>query len=353
MIEGNFFTGSSSKRHNAELSLTNGLLLVKDTVSNQVLLQLNLPTLAISARVGNTVRAISFDDGSKFETLDNDAVDSLQAEVAPSKQQWLYWLENHYPMMMAMLASIIVITWLSIQYGIPAGAKWLAYKVPASLYAGSGDNTLKYMDKSILNPSQLPEQRQQALREKFLSLIDQTSLSIPIRVEFRNSDLMGANAFALPSGMIVFTDDMVNLSCDDQELTAIFGHELGHIEYRHTVRSMIQSSVIAFTTVMLVGDASFLGEVVVGLPTFLLEMDYSRDFEREADDYAYHFLQTNNINPGFFTSIMNRMETVHRPTDSANSEQADLDRVEGYFSSHPLTEQRIQQFGEAAVQCEM
>ncbi len=352
MIQGNFYSGSDSTLHPAELTVSGDIIIVHDAASQQVLLQIESATLSINARVGNSIRAIQFNNGSKFETNDNAAVDKLQAQIAPSKQQWLYWLENHYPMMFAILASIIVITWLSVQYGIPSSAKWVAHQVPADLYYNTGEETLEYMDKAMLGPSNLLIDRQQTLRKTFLSHIDQQSFDMPIRVEFRQGNLMGANAFALPSGMIVFTDEMVHLACDDQELLAIFGHELGHIEHRHVVRSILQSSFIAVATAMLIGDASFLGEIIVILPTFLLEMNYSRNFEREADNYALTFMQQRNIIPGFFTSIMNRMEMPHTSDELPSNEQPqNIDNVEGYFSTHPLTDERIKQFGRPAVQC--
>ena len=228
----------------------------------------------------------------------------------------------------------------------------MAHQVPADLYYDTGEETLKYMDKAFLEPSTLSTDRQQSLRNTFLSQLDEQQFDLPIRVEFRQGKLMGANAFALPSGMIVFTDELVNMACNDQELVAIFGHELGHIEHRHMVRSVLQSSFIAIATVMLIGDASFLGEVIVVLPTFLLEMNYSRGFEQEADAYALSFMQQRHINPGFFTSIMSRLELT--PTDSdietASTEQ-ESNNIEGYFSTHPLTEERIKQFGEPVTQC--
>ena len=351
MIQGNFFGGSDSKRHTAELTISGDTIIVHEAVSQQVLLQIESAALAINARVGNSIRAITFNNGSKFETNDNAAVDALQAQIAPSKQQWLYWLENHYPMMFAMLASIIVITWLSIQYGIPSSAKWVAHQVPADLYYDTGEQTLKYMDKAMLDPSTLPIERQQALRETFLSLIDKKEHDLPVRIEFRQGNIMGANAFALPSGMIVFTDELVNLACDDQELVAIFGHELGHIEHRHMVRRVLQSSIIAIATVMLIGDATFLGEAIVALPTFFLEMNYSRDFEREADAYALSFMQQRDITTGFFTSIMNRLELTSTDDIEAVGTEQEPNNSEGYFSTHPLTEERIKQFGEAETYC--
>jgi len=354
MIEGNFFDGNGSKLHLAILSFTDSMIVVRDAANQQLLWQNDHTALSINSRVGNSVRAIHFNDGSKFETIENALVDELQAQISPSKQQWLYWLENHYPMMIAMLVSIIVIVWLSVQYGIPASAKWAAHKLPATLYHSTGEKTLSYMDEAFLGTSLLPAGRQQALRDQFLVHVNESKLSMPINIEFRRGKIFGANAFALPSGTIVFTDELINMSCDDRELIAIFGHELGHIEHRHMVRRVLQSSFIAVAAMMVLGDVSSMNEILVVLPTLLLEMEYSRDFEREADDYALSFLQRADIELGFFTSIMNRLENSadDEVTDiDAKPQQQDDNIIESYFSTHPLTNERIKQFGQPAVQC--
>ena len=40
-------------------------------------------------------------------------------------------------------------------------------------------------------------------------------------------------ALALPGGIIVVTDDMVNLAANDPELLAVLAHEMGHLRGRH------------------------------------------------------------------------------------------------------------------------
>ena len=48
------------------------------------------------------------------------------------------------------------------------------------------------------------------------------------RLEFRYSEGMGANAVALPSGLIIVTDQLVTASHQDDEIIAIMAHEIGH-----------------------------------------------------------------------------------------------------------------------------
>ena len=77
------------------------------------------------------------------------------------------------------------------------------------------------------------------------SILDSLSSDPFIRLEVRSAPQIGANAFALPSGIIVVTDELVALSEDDDELAAVIAHELGHVHHRHIMRTVIQNSAAA------------------------------------------------------------------------------------------------------------
>ncbi|WP_455217811.1 M48 family metallopeptidase, partial [Kaarinaea lacus] len=148
----------------------------------------------------------------------------------------------------------------------------------------------------------------------------------------------------LPDGTLIFTDAMVNLSKEDDELLAIAAHEVGHIHYRHSLRHMIQSSILAFIFAVIAGDISGTSEVFLGIPVMLTELSYSREFEREADRYSFQWLKENNRSPLLFANIMGRLENaIHCEKD-----QKDCKSVNGkstkwldYFSTHPPTDERI------------
>ena len=63
-----------------------------------------------------------------------------------------------------------------------------------------------------------------------------------IRIVFRKGGRLGPNAFALPGGTIIFTDEMIMLSEHDDELLAVLIHEIGHVVHRNGMRTIIQDS---------------------------------------------------------------------------------------------------------------
>lgn len=67
----------------------------------------------------------------------------------------------------------------------------------------------------------------------------------------------------------------------------MLAHEIGHVEQRHVMRHVLQNFVVATVIATLTGDASSLSLAVSGLPVLLAQTKYSREFETEADEFAF------------------------------------------------------------------
>ena len=94
----------------------------------------------------------------------------------------------------------------------------------------------------------------------------------------------------------------------DDELVAVLAHEVGHLKQRHALRHVLQGSVTALLIVVITGDVnSILGAV----PLAVIGARYSRAFEREADDFALHYLASQRIDPVIFSDILLRLEQQH------------------------------------------
>ena len=140
---------------------------------------------------------------------------------------------------------------------------------------------------------------------------------------------MGANAFALPSGLIIMTDDLVRLAEDDRELGAVLLHEMAHVERRHGVRALLQHAGVFLIVSTLAGDLTAITSLAGALPTMLVESGYSRDFEREADRDAARRMLEMGWGTGPFARMLRRLGAGRAglPSDVT--------------SSHPLIEERV------------
>ncbi len=167
--------------------------------------------------------------------------------------------------------------------------------------------------------------------------MDHADSPFDLRLEFRRGGaFLGASALALPSGLVIMTDELVKLAQDDDELVAVMAHEVGHIVHRHGLRQVIQHSALGLVMSYLTGDVS---SIVAMLPLVLVQQGYSRDFEREADAYALNYLLAEGLSPRHFVHIMQRLEEKAGRETNAFSH---------YLSTHPPTSERVQPFVEAA-----
>lgn len=69
------------------------------------------------------------------------------------------------------------------------------------------------------------------------------------------------NAFAIPGGYLIVTTGMLDFLKDEDELAAIIGHEIGHLELQHGMRAVGTEKILKlFTLLKEVGSASVQGQ---------------------------------------------------------------------------------------------
>lgn len=286
-----------------------------------------------SPRVGNTRRHLQFPDGSQCETEDNDAVDGIFAgSTSEGAGRLIHLWESRLSYALIALALTAAALWAGITYGLPVLAKQVAFGLPASTEKAIGRNALAGLDRILLSPSELPPAREEKLRALFSRMMSDLEGAADYRLEFRASKTLGANALALPSGVVVVTDKLVELAQSDAELTAVLAHEIGHLRQRHTLRRLLQDSATVLLMAAVTGDLTSVVSLASALPAMLLQAKYSRDFEREADDFALEYMRRHGVAPESLGAILLRME-----------EQRGAARdVPDYLSTHPATRERAQ-----------
>jgi Zn-dependent protease with chaperone function len=201
--------------------------------------------------------------------------------------------------------------------------------LPADVDRNLGIGTLDTFDRMFFEGSRLPAERRAALEKRFAGMTDALDDGHDYRLEFRHSATIGANAFALPSGIVVVTDELVDVSKSDDEVVAVLAHEIGHVRGRHALRQMLQAAGVSALAVAVLGDLGSISGILSAAPA-LLTARQSRDFEREADTFAKHWLRENHIAESNFDAILCRMSGQHGESkESVN-----------FFSSHPPTDER-------------
>jgi Zn-dependent protease with chaperone function len=337
LIQARYFDGKSSAAREVVLELDPRLGLVVQ--GEGVHAAWSLDEVRVSERIGASRRRLTFPDGSQCETADNDAVDTLFESHTPAAGRLLHRWESGFRYAAAALVITAVAAWAAVVWGIPALAKHAAFALPAATETLLGRDALATLDKIALRPSKLPEARQRELRDRYARMTAGIDGAGAYRLEFRDGGRIGANALALPAGIIVVTDQLVALAKDDRELEAVLAHEIGHLRQRHMLRLVMQSSAAVVLIAMMTGDLSSLTSLAAAAPAFLVQASYTRDFEREADDFALAWLQQNKVPPEMFGAILQRLEDSHRKDGKAGGKD---EGISDYLSTHPSTRERVE-----------
>lgn len=307
-LQGNWFDGKTSASQWVELQMDDaGEICVIHVTEQTIVARASFSAIRISSRVGNTPRFVYFPNGEKFETKQHDQIDQWLQQYRPSFWHNLaHQLESHTYFVALTLVLVVSLTWALAVYGLPAASRYIAFHLPQNVMNRAATETLQFLDKTQLKPTKLDDQTRAQILAHFAPAIEQNK-NLHIKVIFRGGGHIGANAFALPDGTVLFTDEIVRLAKNNDELLAVLAHEIGHVKYRHSLRSVIQGSVISFGVAMLTGDLSAASNLLASLPVVITNMSYSRNFEREADDNSLVFLDANHIERHYFVDLMDRL----------------------------------------------
>jgi Zn-dependent protease with chaperone function len=328
-VAATFYDGATSKPHAVRIAIDSGYIRV---LGEGIERRLPLEAVEITEALGSTPRLVRFSDGAVCEVADLAGLAAILAGrdrdrgVAGRLMGHAAWLAG------AAVASVVLLA-AGYFYGVPALAKAVADRMPSSAVKNIGVHALQILDATVFDPSKIPQDRRAMVLKQFNDLrLPASPDELRRQVEFRSSGAVGPNALALPSGVIVVTDDLVTLATDDRQIVAVLAHEAGHLARRHGLRQVLQSSAVALFLTWYVGDVSGLAAIA---PTALLEARYSRDLEREADDYAASVLRDNGISPAHLADMLERMTASRQPRRVEDPPPRD------YLSTHPSTAERI------------
>lgn len=326
-----YYDGRTSERRAATVKLTvPGFLIVQElgTVS-----RFAMSEVTIHERLGSQPGIVDLPDDARLEIADAEGFFAASAAHGAGGQ-WVHRLESSWPTILVVLLLTLVAGWFTYDRGLPAMAGWVADRLPVSVDQRIGQDGLAILDEMVFAPTTLSPEQQTEMHIAMERVVETVGEGYEYRLVFRDGQQIGANAFALPSGIIVFTDQLINLAEVTGEIEAIMAHEVGHVRNRHSLRMLIQGSLLTGLLAVMTGDVSMAGGIVTGLPSVLLEASYSREFEIEADAVAKEYLLATDQRLSLFADIMQRMA-------KGAAEQPDFFSL---LSTHPDTAERIEAF---------
>lgn len=151
------------------------------------------------------------------------------------------------------------------------------------------------------------------------------------------------NAFAAPGGYVVINSGLVLAADNASELASVIAHELAHINQRHISRAidesqrmqwpmlaaMLASILLSATAGGQAGQAAMSASTAYGIQN---QLQFSRDFEREADRIGIRALASAGFDPAGMPSFFEKLQNWNRLQGGSPME---------FLSTHPLTLDRI------------
>lgn len=332
-IEGWLIDAGTTRRKPASLrgSDDGRILLETDTAGESCRIErLDLAALEISSRIANVPRRVTLADGRIFETPRNDLIDRLLAH-RPRGRPTMASLEAFRLRLIVIAVALIAVVFVVVRWGVPLGADIATETVPWSVEDAIGRQAYGSINSLLLKDSTLSGDEKARVQTLFDELA--TASHLPpghLRLAIRDGRAIGANALALPGGQIVVTDQMAKLAKDDDALAGVIAHEIGHVEARHGIRRLARAATLSFVMFLATGDLTGFADQVNVVGITLLDLSYSRNFEREADRRALVLLKSVGRKPEPLAELLTEL-----------SKDCAFCETHVWLASHPPTAERI------------
>ncbi|MGB7585909.1 MAG: M48 family metallopeptidase [Terriglobales bacterium] len=166
------------------------------------------------------------------------------------------------------------------------------------------------------------------------NLVRNSDAQVPFTIKVIDTD--DVNAFALPGGFF-FVDSGLILAADNEaELAGVMSHEIAHVAACHVARENTRGQLFNLASIPLIfvgGGIGFAARNLMGLAVPMGFLQFSRNFEAEADFLGVEYMYKAGYDPQALTSFFEKIKAMekHKPGTIAKA-----------FDTHPQTPDRIE-----------
>jgi beta-barrel assembly-enhancing protease len=166
------------------------------------------------------------------------------------------------------------------------------------------------------------------------NLVRNSDAKVPFTIKVIDTEEV--NAFALPGGFFFVNSGLVLKADSEAELAGVMSHEIAHVAARHGTRQATRGEIAQLSTIPLIFLGGWTGYGIrqaasVAIPVGFLS--FSRGFESEADLLGLEYMYKSGYDPGAFVDFFEKIQSMEKKKPGTMSK---------VFSTHPLTEDRIQ-----------
>lgn len=159
--------------------------------------------------------------------------------------------------------------------------------------------------------------------------------NIPYTFTVVNADY--ANAFAIPGGHVYVTRGLLRMMKDESELSAVLGHEIGHVTEKHGIKRL-QEEVITQKGAKYSGKlGGAIAQKLASTFAKLASSGYGRGQELEADRVGVHYSNDAGYDPEGAVRLFKHLKELEKSGSKSSNP------LGKFFASHPDTDKRIKQ----------
>jgi predicted Zn-dependent protease len=212
-------------------------------------------------------------------------------------------LRRRHALLVAGLATAALSAATLVFVVIPAASGPLARRTPPSFERQIGDNFEGQVGLGLHSCG--GEAGQAALAAFGRRLGAAAGTPFDIRVRAVHAPMV--NAFALPGGAIMVTDEMIDFTRSPDELSAVIAHETAHVRQRHVMQAVWRSFGFGVVLDAMVGGGTGAGQQLVLLVGSVTNLRYGRDAEAEADRIGQDLLAQQGLSSQGMATFFQRL----------------------------------------------
>lgn len=165
------------------------------------------------------------------------------------------------------------------------------------------------------------QKRIEAMFNSFITTIGKSPKDYSIEV-VESKDI---NAFATLGRRIVVNTELIKTVNSESALAMVLAHELGHLERKHLIKSLISQNSSA-----LIKHYIFKDNRIVSAISYAGGLHYSRETEKDADMFGINLVNK------LYCNVPGKLEFFEKMSKLENA-----GKLQEYFSTHPLSSSRL------------
>ena len=322
-----YFDGKTSKTHHAEVTI-NSLQWTIRYMDDESPLQVNWSVEDIKKSDVFTKGFIAFTYGKNFpfQRLESDDVNFISFISNHDNKNFNRGIDTKLHQsskktLVSLIVGLIGLVFVAYLYVIPAIAENFAANLSQSTVTDFGNYVYRVLSPEL----NIDDEKSKKLQ----GFVDELEFDTEFNIEayVANSDQL--NAFALSGGKIVIFSSLLEKLENKEQLVALIGHEVAHIEKRHVLKNVSRNLSGAVFISILFGDVNSVTAVLADNAHMFSQLSFSRSLEKEADIYGLEIMKQNNVD---LNGMPELFKLLKRETD--------ID-IPSYLSNHPMLKNRI------------